>query len=116
MQQAFSALQGAYEKAIKANDGKWPTREQVIDAAEGLQFKGWGRTVSLRPEDHQGLESQLVGTTKSAPGYDFKILDNMMIFEPKSITTPAGMKSVEWLKTLPPDFANMSVPSFKYGE
>jgi branched-chain amino acid transport system substrate-binding protein len=116
MQQAFSALQGAYEKAIKANDGKWPTREQVIDAAEGLDFKGWGRTVSLRPEDHQGLESQLVGTTKSAPGYDFKVLDNMMIFEPKSITTPAGMKSVEWLKTLPPDFAKMSAPTFKYGE
>jgi branched-chain amino acid transport system substrate-binding protein len=116
MQQAFSALQGAYEKAIKANDGKWPTREQVIDAAEGLEFKGWGRTVSLRPEDHQGLESQLVGTTKSAPGYDFKILDNMMIFEPKAITTPAGMKSVEWLKTLPPDFAKMSAPTFKYGE
>jgi branched-chain amino acid transport system substrate-binding protein len=116
MQQAFSALQGAYEKAIKANGGKWPTREQVIDAAEGLEFKGWGRTVSLRPQDHQGLESQLVGTTKSAPGYDFKILDNMMIFEPKSITTPAGMKSVEWLKTLPPDFAKMSAPTFKYSE
>jgi branched-chain amino acid transport system substrate-binding protein len=115
MQQAFSALQAAYEKAIKANDGKWPSREQVIDAAEGLEFKGWGRTVSLRPEDHQGLESQLVGTTKSAPGYDFKILDNMMIFEPKSITTPAGMKSVEWLKTLSPDFVNMNVPTFKHG-
>jgi branched-chain amino acid transport system substrate-binding protein len=115
MQQAFSAFQAAYEKAIKANDGKWPSREQVIDAAEGLEFRGWGRTVSLRPEDHQGLESQLVGTTKSAPGYDFKILDNMMIFEPKSITTPAGMKSVEWLKTLSPDFVNMNVPTFKHG-
>ena len=35
MQQAFSALQGAYDKAIKANGGKWPTREQVVDAAGG---------------------------------------------------------------------------------
>ncbi len=116
MQQAFSALQGAYEKAIKANGGKWPTREQVIDAAEGLEFKGWGRAVSLRPEDHQGLESQLVGTTKSAPGYDFKILDNMMIFEPKSITTPAGMKSVDWLKTLTPELVSMNAQTFKYGD
>ncbi len=38
-----------------------------------------------------------------------------MIFEPKSITTPAGMKSVDWLKTLPPDFAKMNVPTFKHG-
>jgi branched-chain amino acid transport system substrate-binding protein len=116
MQQAFSALQGSYEKAIKANGGKWPSHEQVIDAAEGLEFKGWGRAVSLRAEDHQGLEAQLVGTTKSVPGYDFKILDNIMIFEPKSITTPAGMKSVDWLKTLTPDFVNMNVPTFKYGD
>jgi branched-chain amino acid transport system substrate-binding protein len=115
MQQAFAAYQGAVEKAIKANGGKWPSREQVIDAAEGLEFKGWGRPVSLRPEDHQGLESQLVGVSKAAPGYDFKVLDDMMIFEPKSITTPAGQKSVDWLKTLSPDFVKMNVPTFKHG-
>ena len=39
MQQAFSAYKGAVEKALKANGGKWPTREQVIDAAEGLEFQ-----------------------------------------------------------------------------
>ncbi len=90
---AFSALQGAYDKAIKANGGKWPTREQVIDAAAGLEFKGWGRNVTLRPDDNHGLEAQLVGVTRTAPGYDFKVLDNMMLFDPKAITTPAGMKS-----------------------
>ncbi|MGL5734231.1 MAG: ABC transporter substrate-binding protein [Beijerinckiaceae bacterium] len=116
MQQAFSALQGAYDKAIKANSGKWPTREQVIDAAAGLEFKGWGRAVTLRPEDNQGLEAQLVGVTKSAPGYDFKVLDNMMLFDPKPITTPPGMKSVDWLKTLSPDFAKMTVPTFNHGQ
>src|SRR5205085_6218407 len=97
MAQAFSALQGAYDKAIKANGGKWSTHEQVIDAAAGLQFTGHGRAVTLRPEDNQGLESQLVGVTKTAPGYDFKVLDDMMIFDPAKITTPPGMKSVEWL-------------------
>lgn len=116
MQQAFSALQGAYDKAIKANGGKWPTREQVVDATAGLEFKGWGRPVTIRPEDNQGLEAQLVGVTKAAPGYDFKVLDNMMLFDPKPITNPPGTKSVDWLKTLTPDFAKMNVPTFKHGD
>jgi branched-chain amino acid transport system substrate-binding protein len=114
MQQAFSALQGAYDKAIKANGGKWPTREQVVDATGGLEFVGWGRPVKLRPEDNQGLEAQLVGVTKSAPGYDFKVLDDMMIFEPAAITTPGGVKSVDWLKTLKPDFVKTEAKTYKH--
>ena len=44
MAQAFSALQAAYDKAIKANGGNWPTREQVVDAAAGTEFAtGFGR-------------------------------------------------------------------------
>ena len=40
-------------------------------------------------------------------------IDNMMIFDPKVITNPAGVRSVEWLKTLKPDFVKMDVPTFK---
>ena len=105
MEQAFAALQGAYDKAIKANGGKWPTREQVVDAAASLEFVGFGRPVTLAPEDNQGLEAQLVGVSKKADGFDHMVLDNMMIFDAAKITTPAGKKSVEWLKTLKPDFA-----------
>ena len=39
-----------------------------------------------------GLEAQLVGVSATAPGYDFKVLDSMMIFDPARITTPAGQK------------------------
>jgi branched-chain amino acid transport system substrate-binding protein len=115
MKQAFAALQGAYDKAIKANGGKWPTREQVVDAASGLEFVGYGRPVRLRPEDNQGLEAQLVGVSKKADGFDHMVLDNMMIFDAAKITTPAGKKSVDWLKTLGPDFVKMDVPVFKHG-
>ncbi|MCA1501510.1 MULTISPECIES: ABC transporter substrate-binding protein [unclassified Bradyrhizobium] len=114
MAQAFKALQTAYDKAIKSSGGNWPTREQVVDATAGIEFAtGFGRPITLRPEDNQGLEAQLVGVTKSVPGYDFKLLDNMMIFDPKMITNPAGVRSVEWLKTLKPDFVKMDVPTFK---
>ena len=92
MEQAFAALQGAYDKAIKANGGKWPTREQVVDAAGGLDFVGYGRPLHLRAEDNQGLEAQLVGVTKKADGFDHMVLDNMMIFDAAKITTPAGKK------------------------
>jgi branched-chain amino acid transport system substrate-binding protein len=37
----------------------------------------------------------------------------MMIFDPKTITNPAGVRSVEWLKTLKPEFVKMDVPTFK---
>src|ERR1700760_4467477 len=111
---AFSALQTAYDKAIKAKGGNWPTHEQVVDAAAGAEFAtGFGRPVTLRPEDNQGLEAQLVGVTKAFPGYDFKLLDNMMIFDPKTITNPAGVRSVEWLKTLKPEMVKIDVPTFK---
>jgi branched-chain amino acid transport system substrate-binding protein len=107
-------LQGAYDKAIKANGGNWPSREQIVDATVGLEFAtGFGRPVTLRPEDNQGLEAQLVGVTKTVPGYDFKLLDNMMIFDPKVITNPPGVKSVDWLKTLKPEFVKTDVPTFK---
>lgn len=114
MAQAFKALQTSYDKAIKANGGSWPTREQVIDATVGIEFAtGFGRPITLRPEDNQGLEAQLVGVTKSVPGYEFKLLDNIMIFDPKVITNPAGVRSVEWLKTLKPEFVKMDVPIFE---
>lgn len=115
MAQAFAALQGAYDKAMKTNNGKWPTREQVVDAASGLEFVGYGRPVKLRPEDNQGLEAQLVGVSKKADGFDHMVLDNMMIFDAATITTPAGKKSVDWLKTLGPDFVKMDVPTFRHG-
>jgi branched-chain amino acid transport system substrate-binding protein len=70
----------------------------------------------MRPEDNQGLEAQLVGVTKTDPAYGFKVLDNMMIFDPKPITNPPGTKTVDWLKTLGPDFVKMTVPTFRHGQ
>jgi len=53
--------------------------------------------------------------TKKADGFDHMVLDNMMIFDAEKITAPAGKKSVDWLKTLGPDFMKMTVPTFKHG-
>ena len=60
MVQAFAALQGSYDKAIKANGGKWPTREQVVDAASNLEFVGY-RAATETPRGGQSGARGAVG-------------------------------------------------------
>lgn len=112
MSQALAALKAGYEKAIEANGGDWPSKEQVAEAMEGLSFSGLGREVTIR-EDHQGLEDQLLGTTARSDEYDFAVLENIMIFDAEDITTPVGEESVSWLETLSPGFVDeVSVDTF----
>lgn len=102
MVQALDGLVAGYDKAIKANKGAWPTNEQLADAMHGIEFRGLTRTVKMRV-DGQGLEDQLMGTTKKSPGYAFPILDKMEIYPADMVTTPVGSKSPEWVKTLKPE-------------
>ena len=116
MSQALNALKAAYEKAIEANGGEWPSREQVVDAMQGLKFQGLGREVQIR-SDGQGIEAMLLGTTTKADGYDFAVLDNMMLFDGGQITTPVGEVSLEWLGTLDQDFLDsVKVESFSHDQ
>ena len=116
MSQALNALKAAYEKAIEANGGAWPSHEQVVDAMQGLTFEGLGREVQIR-SDGQGIEAMLLGTTIEADGYDFAVLDNMMLFDGDQITTPVGEVSLEWLGTLDGDFLDsVKVESFSHSQ
>jgi len=116
MSQALNALKAAYEKAIEANGGEWPSREQVVDAMQGLKFQGLGREVQIR-SDGQGIEAMLLGTTTKADGYDFAVLDDMMLFDGGQITTPVGEVSLEWLGTLDQDFLDsVKVESFSHDQ
>ncbi len=102
MIQGIDGLVAAYQKAIKANKGQWPSTEQVADAMHGLEFKGLTNTVKLR-EDGQGLEDQLLGITKKVPGYNFPTLEKIAIYPADIITTPVGQKSPVWVKTVKPE-------------
>ncbi len=114
--QAIAELKGAYEKAIEANGGEWPDREQVVDAMEGLTFTGLGGEITLR-EDNQGLEDQLIGTTAKVDGYDFMLLDNMMLFDGEELQTPVGQVSLDWLKSLKPEMVeNVKVTMHSHGQ
>ena len=102
MVQALQGVTDAYAKAMKANKGQWPSTEQVTEALRGLEFRGLTRPVRIR-EDGQGLEDQLLGTTRKDPAYSFMVLGQMMIVPAEIVTTPVGQKSPEWVKTLKPD-------------
>lgn len=101
MAQALAALKAAYEKAIEANGGEWPEVEQVAEAMIGLEFRGFGDPLVIR-EDHQALETQLLGTTMHSDDYPFAVIGNVMLFPGELVTTPVGMTSEEWLETLEP--------------
>jgi branched-chain amino acid transport system substrate-binding protein len=114
MAQALEALKAAYQKAIETGGGEWPDTEALVDAMEGLEFRGLSRPIEIR-EDHQGLEDQMLGTTIQSDDYGFAVLDNMMIFPADKITTPVGQISEEWVRTLPPDMVDMQVDTYRHG-
>ncbi|SEO06097.1 ABC transporter substrate-binding protein [Palleronia pelagia] len=111
MVQAFEALEAAYSKAIEANGGNWPDEQQLIAAYEGLEFQGLGRPVTIRAEDHQGVEAQLVGTTVQSGDYSFATLTDIMIFDGEQIMTPVGENSIDWVSSLTPDFVDEVQPT-----
>jgi branched-chain amino acid transport system substrate-binding protein len=116
MNQAVTGLVKAYEKAGAAAGGKWPTKEQVIAAFEGLEFKSLTGTITVR-EDHQGLEDQLLGTTKRVPEYPFAVYDNMALYPGKLVTTPVGQKSLDWFAKVPKELVtDKSIETFTYAK
>jgi branched-chain amino acid transport system substrate-binding protein len=101
MAQAIFALKTAYDKALAAKGGQWPTDEELVNAFPGLEYPTLTGKMRIR-EDGQGLEPQLIGTTVHVDQYPHAVMTDMVIFPPEMITTPVGQKSIDWLKTLTP--------------
>ncbi|CAA9243250.1 MAG: ABC transporter, substrate-binding protein (cluster 4, leucine/isoleucine/valine/benzoate) [uncultured Craurococcus sp.] len=103
MAQAISAMQAAYAKAIAAKGGGWPNDAELAAAFRGLTFDTPTSSITLR-EDGQGLEDQIVGLSSFNETYPFAVPKDMILFPAALVSTPVGQKSVDWLKTLTPDF------------
>lgn len=102
MAQALFALEAAYTRAIAANGGVWPSREQLMDNLRGLEFDHLTGRMKIR-EDGQGLEPMLIGVTKHVPEFPFPVLDHMVLFPPELTMNPIGTKGLEWVKGLTMD-------------
>ena len=99
---AVQATADAYNAAMKANGGSWPSPEQVADAMRKLKFRGLTRPVTMR-EDGQGLEDQMLGVTKMTSAYPFPVLQGLTIYPGELVQNPVGTKSPEWVKTIKSD-------------
>jgi branched-chain amino acid transport system substrate-binding protein len=99
---AIQAIADAHNAAIKANNGNWPSTEQVADAMRTLKFRGLTAPVQMR-EDGQGLEDQMLGVTATSAAYPFSVLQNLTVYPGAMVQNPVGTKSPEWVKTLKGD-------------
>ena len=101
MAQALYGLKAGYEKAMGANGGAWPSREQLMDTMRGLEFAHLTGTMKIR-EDGQGLEPMLMGLSKHVNEYPFPVIDRMVLYPPELTMNPVGTKGLDWVKLLTP--------------
>ena len=95
------AVKAVYEKAIAANNGRWPTRDDLVAAAKGLKVDTLTGTLSLR-EDNDGLVDQIVGMTKKDSAYPFPVMGAMVRYPASAVTPPVGTDPIAWIKSLKP--------------
>lgn len=116
MANTLYAVKAVYEKAIAANDGRWPTRDELVAAAKGLKVSTLTGTLALR-DDNDGLVDQIVGVTQKVPDYPFPVMGSMVRYPAAAVTPPAGTDPIAWIKTLEPSvLESMPKPgSYKLG-
>lgn len=110
MANTLYAVKAVYEKAIAANKGRWPTRDDLVAAAKNLKVDTLTGTLALR-DDNDGLVDQIVGMTKKVPAYPFPIMSEMVRYPASAVTPPVGTDPIAWIKGLKPSIlANVPKP------
>jgi branched-chain amino acid transport system substrate-binding protein len=103
MANALLVMKAAYEKAIAAKNGGWPTRDELVAALEGMSTQTMSGEMSFRA-DNDGVVDQVVGVTVKAEGYDFPVLGEMVRYDGASLLPPEGQDPIAWIGTLTPEF------------
>jgi branched-chain amino acid transport system substrate-binding protein len=104
MANSFLYMKHAYETAMKANGGKWPSRDEVAAAMRGSVVKTLTGTTTTR-EDNDGVVDQIVGVTTTSPDLPFPVLGNMVRYDGKKLIPPMGEDPIAWISSLPEGFA-----------
>ena len=97
--QAILGVKAAYEKAIAANGGKWPTVDQVIAAFEHLEFETPSGTIRMAlGKGHQAVEPVVLGITGDFdPATGEVKLTDVVEFPAECVNPPDGMKTPDWI-------------------
>lgn len=102
MASAIAYITAAYDKAMAANGGKWPTRDELAQAMGSGTFETLTGTSTIR-EDNEGMVDQVIGTTVKSPDHGFPIMGDMVRYEGKVLTPTQGMDPMEWVKSINAD-------------
>ncbi len=104
-QPAYQFAQGilgakyAYDKAQKANGGKFPTTEQVIEALAGSTFTSIAGEVKMALSDgHQAVTEDRWGITVWDDKKGEMVVKDVVVFKGECVMPPNGVESVPWLE------------------
>lgn len=100
MAQAIYGLKAAYERAIQANGGRWPTQEQVVEAFRDLTFEAPSGQIRIQ-RNLDGIQPAVYGLTSTQldPKWGFPLLERLQVFPAEQVNPPVGTKTLEWLET-----------------
>lgn len=100
MAQAVLGLKAAYEKAIQAKGGQWPTTEDVLTAYQDLTYETPAGTISTR-SNHDSQQQAVYGISSGRldSRWGFPLLERIQLFPPDQVNPPVGTKTVQWLDT-----------------
>jgi len=98
-ERAYSAMESwkaGVEKAAKANGGKWPSKEEVSTAMEGITVQSLGGYFSWRP-DHVPDCNYYMGLTTHKNPYDIVTIDPVQTLDTKEYQKPSGADFYKWI-------------------
>ena len=98
-ERAYSAMESwkaGVEKAAKANGGKWPSKEEVSKAMEGITIQSLGGYFSWRP-DHVPDCNYYMGLTTHKNPYDIVTIDPVQTLDTKEYQKPSGADFYKWI-------------------
>ena len=94
----IAAYKAAVEKAAKAAGGKWPDKEQIIDALPGTEVPSLSGARRYR-KDHIMEADFYLGLATHKNRYDFVTIDPIERMPIDRVQTPVGMGLYEWINT-----------------
>ena len=96
--QAFLALKQAIEAAHAANNGNWPSVDQIISAMEYMEFEAFGSTVSMSlGKGHQAVTEAAVGVFKFDVDANEATIQDIKYYAAECVNPPEGISSVDWI-------------------